>query len=136
MIQTILILEILKLESLISSKVFEDNKNTVHFDYLKTEILNFLTVYTYNPKKDESFVLIQTNGNSKLECLQKVIDYLNTIKSSPCSFTVSWVKKGEGMPTQNSYFYCEDVYEVIEKFYKNKVRQEYTVFSIVQNPIS
>lgn len=134
----------LQMESEIIKQVYADNKRTAHFSYnqigeassLPLNKKTQLVVTTFNPDNGESFVMKTFVGRDKEDCLGQVLDYLDLIKKNENSFTVSWARKGEHMDTHKSHFYANSVVEVVEKFFANKMVDEYIVYEIKLNPIA
>ena len=130
---------VMELESEIQSKIFKDNARTVHFEYHKIsgrENRLQLVATTYNSENGESFVLKTILGQSEDDCLEQLLNYLRVFKKDPMTYTVTWRKKGENTPSQVSYFYCNDLMELAEKFYHGKVKEEYIVEEVKLSPIS
>lgn len=126
-------------ESEIQSRIFKDNARTVHFEYNKVdegENKLQLVATTYNSENGESFVLKTILGRCEEDCLEQLLNYLKVFKKDPMTYTVTWRKKGENMPSQTSYFYCNDIIELAEKFYHGKVKEEYIVEEVKLSPIS
>lgn len=123
-----------RLESQVVAMVYEDNKNTAHFRYDRTEDGVSLVCSTYNPKKDETFVMKTFNGTTEEDCLMQLVKYLIMIRPSESSYVVTWAKKGENTDLKKSYFYAVDVLDVLSKFYTGKMKDEYAVFSVEMNP--
>jgi hypothetical protein len=132
----------LELESEIQSRIYRDNQRTSHFEYNEVPDMPAsykmlqLVATTYNSVNGESFVLKTVTGKTEEDCLDALLKYLDLIKKDPMTYTVTWRKKGEGMPSQKSYFYCNDLMELAEKFYYGKVREEYIVEEVKLMPIS
>lgn len=131
-----------RLESEIISLVFEDNKNTVHFDYhvdIDNELNSIqLDLYTKNAKNNEIFLLHQTHGNSSLDVLGKMVDYLesNHQKGSKNSYTVKWRNLKDSKEAEHvSYFFEYSESDVLKKFFYNKNEADFTV-SISLNPMA
>lgn len=131
--------KVMALESEIQSRIFKDNSRTVHFEYNRVsnrENKLQLVATTYNSENGESFVLKTILGQTEEDCLEQLLTYLAIFKKDPMTYTVTWRKKGENMPSQTSYFYCNDLIELGEKFYHGKVREEYIVEEAKLSPIS
>lgn len=125
--------DIIRLEDEIS-KILSKDEKTVHFEYINdTEVRS----WTYNSKTSEIFLLESVVGEDYVECLTEILNYVKGIelKKSYNSYTVTWERVGR-RERNISYFYCTDVIEVIEKFFKNKDKALYQIFDIKMNPIS
>ena len=65
------------IESLISDFIRKDNGCTTHFDYNRSSVDNSLKsirVTTYNPKKDEKFLLIEIPCSDEEDGLKSIFD--------------------------------------------------------------
>jgi hypothetical protein len=126
--------EIIKLEDEIFKLISRDKYKTAHFEYKNDEV----NTYTYNSKTMELFLLFSTKGDY-IKALNDTLCYLKRDKDyKPVnynSYTVTWERIGRN-EKNISYFYCSDVIEVIEKFFKNKDKELYQIFDIKMNPIS
>ena len=129
------------LEDEISRALMAENGCTAHFDY-SDDRMNMkgvdvpknrtITVMTYNPKTRETFLLKEVSAESDEQGLMKVSEYVKTHKVDYDSFTVLWAKKGEKKQA-GSYFYCKDALEALEKFYFNKQREDYIIYSVTMS---
>lgn len=122
-----------ELEHKIMSKIFIDNKNTVHFSYRENIIKNVkLEVYTYNGQTEQLFLFFKTTADTELECLKKTLKHLEDIHiGNNKSFTIRW-KNGQN--EHISYFSAYDDKEAIQKCqYLNK---NIDILDVKQNPIS
>jgi len=131
--------KVLELESEIQSKIYKDNNRTVHFEYNDVSGMRKkvqLVATTFNSTNGEMFVLKTVMGETEEECLSSLLKYLDLIKKESLTYTVIWRKKGENMDPQKSYFHCNDLVELVEKFYYNKVSEEYIVEEVKLSPIS
>ena len=127
-------IELLKLESQIQTRVFKDNGRTVHFEY--DHVNKMVTVRTMDPHNGETFLMKHTYGTSLENALGKVIKYLSSFGDEEIQFTVLWNKKGEGGSAQTSYFFCTDMLDVCNKFFHDRVKDEYVIYSIEMTPIA
>jgi len=132
----------ISLESEIITTVFNDNRSTVHFDYhvnIDADHHNIkLDLYTRNAKSNEIFLLHQTKGNSSIDALIKMIDYLRTHnhdKESKNSYKVSWYHKSSPETVHVSYFFEPSESAVHEKFFYNRNKEDFSI-SISLNPLS
>jgi hypothetical protein len=131
------------LEDEISRAIMADNGCTAHFDYKEiiigklngSKYDNEVTVMTYNPKTCETFLLKSVTAKTYEEGLMKISEYVKNHKADYDSFTILWAKKGEGKQS-HSYFYCKDALEALEKFYFNKERDDYVIYSVTMSPKS
>ena len=136
---------LLNLEHQIAAFVNADNKSgcTVHFDYTEDRFAQTkgspssewtATVNTFNPTTEETFMLGREIAPTKEKALKAILDRLKKQKGEN-PFTVKWAKKGDaGM--KDSYFYCHDVLDVVERFFNGKNPEDYVVYEIKLNPIA
>ena len=103
-------------------------------DYGKAEV----TAFTTNNYTKETFLLKSVIGETHIECLQKILNYLEKESQTMSTFTVNWSKKENGQlgAYNTSYFTCHDVFEVVEKFFAGKSRKDYVIYNIKLNPIA
>ncbi len=145
---------IIELEDRISKVVFNDNKRSVRFDYktLEYEVsINRVEsgqpeyrpvskkqvfAYTHNTENDETFILKIVTADTFESGLKEILQYVENHKKSMSSFTVKWAKKGNGSKSESSYFYCEDMVEVMTKFFEGKDRADYIIYEVKLNPIA
>jgi len=125
--------KVLWFENAISEFIRKDNGCSVHFEYNEQTI----RVTTFNPKKQENFLLMEVSCSDKEEGLKSIWDWVKSHSTSKdcSSFTVVWVKKGESNIFK-SYFYAESVRGVLDKFFFDKNESEYVIHQVYMNPIS
>ncbi|MCB9191355.1 MAG: hypothetical protein H6603_03480 [Flavobacteriales bacterium] len=130
------------LEGEIVTLVFDDNRNTVHFDYhVDIDDVDYsirLDLYTRNARSGAVFLLHQTRGTSSVDVLQKMLDYLRKLRLSDLkySYTVKWVDRNDPSKSEHvSYFYEGSESEVRQKFFYNKREEDYLI-TIEKNPLS
>ncbi|MFT4544164.1 MAG: hypothetical protein ACI9UR_001324 [Bacteroidia bacterium] len=130
------------LEGEIITLIFEDNKNTVHFDYhVDIDDVDYsimLDLYTRNARNGAVFLLHQTRGTSSVDVLRKMLTFLQSqhLADEKCPYTVKWVDRTEADKTEHvSYFYEANEDDVREKFFYNRREQDYLI-TIEQNPLS
>lgn len=142
-------------------EVFQQNnqdKCTVHFEYSKENIrpikspamgfdvaeitIYSLKVYTYNPKKNVSFLLLEISGRtdklqSDTECAKKAYEeFLKMYKGEDYNtYTLEWSKKGES-GTLKSFFCAKNEFQALHKFYGDKNPTEIIFFSLTLNAIA
>lgn len=127
-------------ENSISEYIREDNGCSVHFEYNTSNIdgsLKSIRATTFNPKKQETFLLMEIPCSEKEEGLKYIWEWVRSHSTSKdnSSFTVVWIKKGEHK-TFKSYFYAENVRKVLDKFFFDKNESEYVIQQVYMNPIS
>jgi hypothetical protein len=131
-------------EYMISELIKGDNGCYTNFDYdsvYQGGTNTTLKVITYNPTHKTHFLLHQIDGIDALDTLHKMYDHIYNIKellqqksnTKYASYTVEWwhVDK-QGI--NRSYFYGQNIEEVMRKFYYRKRKEEYTVLSVRLNP--
>lgn len=129
-----------KLESDIITKIFEDNKNTVHFDYHvdidDTSDGIRLDLYTRSAKHGSILLLHQTSGTSSVHALERMLSFLNQDHRGDQfnSYTLNWKATGDDTEHSSHYFETSEE-EVLRKFFYNKNKEDYSV-RIIQNPLS
>lgn len=135
---------VVELENKIRKIVAEDNGRVAIFDYeqqrkkistisedLTMVARTILVVSTFNELTKEVHVMYTTKAElERATCLQEVLTYLEIIKPTLSPYTLRWKKKGEPGESVRSHFYCNDALEVLEKFFANKKREEYVIFSL------
>lgn len=132
-----------RLQSKISEIVYKDNKNTAHFEFTSDKIENKVkaSLITYNPKTDASFLLKSVKTDSEIEALEEILAYLESLHNdgSYQTYTIKWYdsedKVRKDRPNK-SYFAGKDLYEILDKFYYGKNKQNLTIYSIRLNPMS
>jgi len=144
--------KIVKIQHEIESLLNKKNGVTCHFINEGGK----LKLITYNPTHGETFLLhsekISSDSNyipisslgdgpylRMLDYVKRLIDgTLQTLQhnESNKSYTVIW-NKSDGVE-HKSYFYAENMFVVLEKFYygKDGVRDSFNILEIKQNPIA
>lgn len=123
---------IIELEDRIANIIQKDNGRTIHFEYNDGDCI---TTWTYNHKNKETFLLTKQKGKNYIECLHKILNFVETNEKVYNSYTVIWSRKGR-TERVTSYFRCTDVVEVTNKFFEGKDKNLYHVYEIKMNPIS
>ena len=131
-----------ELEGKIITLVFEDNRNTVHFDYHvdidDVDCSIMLDLYTRNARSGAIFLLHQTRGTSSVDVLEKMLDHLKAHNRSAekSSYTVKWINRKEADRQEHvSYFYEATEEDVRRKFFYNKKEEDFLI-TIAKNPLS
>jgi len=94
-----------------------------------------LELITINPKHDQSFLFHSVIGADKVEALNSLLDYVDKHFRKEQSYSVQWAQKGGG-ELHTSYFRARDMYDVLDKFYHGREKDEYLIFTITLNPIA
>jgi hypothetical protein len=113
-------------EYMISELIKGDGGCYTNFDYdsvYQGGTNTNLKVITYNPIHKTHFLLHQIDGIDALDTLHKMYDHIYNIKEL-------LQQKGN----TNSYFYGQNIEEVMKKFYYRKRRDDYTILSVRLNP--
>lgn len=102
--------------------------------YTKAEV----SAFTTNNTTKETFLLKSVIGDTHVECLQKILDFLETESQKMSTFTVNWAKKENGQlgAYNTSYFTCHDIVEVTNKFFLGKSVRDYVIYNVKLNPIA
>ena len=130
----------LRLQHKIFIALQEDNGVSSHFDYhvnlMSGDETIKLNLLTYNERHDEYMLFHTVKGKSSIECLEKMLAYIEDHQGSghENSYTISWSKKGEP-GTFKSYFSARDEQEAVDKFLHEKDPDDYT-FTCTLNPLS
>lgn len=128
----------LSLEADISNMIKSDNGCHTHFEYNRSNIDNTLksiSVVTYNPIKNEEFLLLNLPCEDVVEGLTEVYNWVKYHTKQENSYTVNWSKAGEGK-MYHSYFHAKNMRAALDKFYHGKKEHEYFIYDIKLNPIS
>jgi hypothetical protein len=117
-----------------------DNGVSCHFDYhvnlISEEETVKLNLLTYNKRHDEYMLMHTVKGSSSIDCLKKMLAYVQSVKKSAIeySFTVYWKKTGD--PKEyTSYFRARTESEAKQKFLYEKNPKQYNI-RIEVNPVS
>jgi len=124
------------LEDEISRAIMAENGCTAHFEYKSEmdidELPRIINVMTYNPKTRETFLLKEVTSNSDEEGLMKISEYVKNHKLITILILLSGQKSEVSQSC--SHFYYQDALEVLEKFFFNKQREDYVIYSLSMNP--
>lgn len=105
------------------------------FEYRQLNGHTRLDLITVNPRHQQSFLLRYEEGIDKLDCLRKMLDYVQHFRDTESSFTIQWRARAE-KELQTSYFRAHNMYEALDKLYFGRDLNIITVFSVVLNPSS
>jgi len=125
------------LESDIITHVYEDNKNTVHFNYrvdIDGDNTVTLELFTFNKRTNSVFLLHRTKGENSIKALSEMYDYINAEKHDMSPYLVTWSKNDED-ETHVSYFWESSKTDVYNKFFYNKKVEDYKI-DIELRPLS
>ena len=132
---------VLELEEKIRKIIAQDNGRATIFDYDadppaghqndKPGYGVMLEVSTFNEATKEVTLMYRTTaGIKKEEALAQVLHYLEVIKPTLSPYTMVWKKKGEAGESNKSFFYVNNVQEILDKFFATRKIEEYVIFSI------
>jgi hypothetical protein len=130
----------LRLQHRIFNLLQEDNGVSSHFDYhvnlMSDEETIKLNLLTYNQRHDDYMLFHTTYGTSSLDCLAKMLQYIETSHHEPDqhSYTIRWKKHGESAE-HHSYFMASSEDEAIVKFLHEKDPDDYS-YECSLNPVS
>ncbi len=131
-----------ELEGEIVTLIYEDNRNTVHFDYhVDIDDVDYsimLDLYTRNARNGAIFLLHQTRGTSSVDVLKKMLDHLKreNLSDEKYSYTVKWIDRNDSDKIEHvSYFYESSEREVRKKFFYNRREEDFLV-TIEKNPMA
>lgn len=133
-------IEHIRLQHKIARVLWNDNGVSTHFDYhvnlMSDDETVKLNLLTYNERHDEYMLLHTTIGQSSIDCLKKMYEYLTKQHHTGVkyTFTINWRKKGED-DMHLSYFRARSAEEATSKFFHEKNTDDYE-FEIRQNPLS
>ena len=105
------------------------------FEYRQLDGLMRLDLITVNPRHQQSFLFRYELGYDRLDCLRKMLTYVQRFRDSESAYTVQWRARGD-RELQTSYFRAHNVYEALDKLYFGRDLHTITVFSVVLNPSS
>ncbi len=105
------------------------------FDYRTDASETVLNLITINPVHEQSFLFKSVTGSSKVDALEKLMEYVEHHKDKESSFTIQWSSRGEHR-LETSYFRGGNIYDVLNKFHFGRDMNATIIYSIVLNPIS
>ena len=130
-------------EYVIQNLIKTDNNCSAHFEYSRHPGRGIeLVVNTYNPKHKTSFFLHSLYGESKVDALEKMYEYIFYLKESLkkedsqyFNYTVEWYNPKLNRK-EKSTFCGKNIQEIVNKFFYGKHRKEdkITIYSIILNP--
>jgi len=137
-----------QLEDEIRELIFDDNKNSAHFEYttkvvqmLKTrpthkdEEVRVVKLITLNKKTGATFLLTEQQANDDVRALARILDFLKSINHLH-TYTIKWYVRSEGADRPyKSKFVATDIHRAIDKFYYGQNQDEYIIYSISDDNI-
>ncbi|MCB0541531.1 MAG: hypothetical protein R2836_03415 [Chitinophagales bacterium] len=126
--------EIGKIQKEIIDKLGMSGENVI-FDFSSQEKIVKLNLITINPRHEQSFLYHSVKAISKLEALQKMLEYINSNNKTENTYTIQWRKVGQ-QELHTSYFIARNMYEALDKFYYQREINSFNIFSITLNPVA
>lgn len=109
--------------------------NSIVFDFSESEGKHKLDLITVNPKHRQSFLFHSTEGLTKVDALQHMLNYVQEYKEKESSYTVQWSLRGSD-ELQTSYFRANNIMLALDKFYFGRDINSIVVFSVNLNPLA
>ena len=106
------------------------------FEFRQLDGQTRLDLITVNPRHAQSFLFRYELGHDRLDCLRRMLAYVQRFRDSESAYTVQWRARGDRGELQTSYFRARNVYEALDKLYFGRDLNTITVFSVVLNPSS
>ncbi|MFN8276950.1 MAG: hypothetical protein U0T84_05670 [Chitinophagales bacterium] len=127
-------IEVARLQKQIVSLLGLRQENVI-FNFRERNDVMRLDVVTINPTHEQSFLFHTVNGTDKIDALAKMAAYIENNYPEESSMTVQWMKIGDSQ-LHTSYFRAKNMYEALDKFYYERDRNQYKIYSIAVNPVS
>jgi hypothetical protein len=109
---------------------------SLYFDFTDSDESTELSLVTISKSHGERFLFHKTKSHSRLQCLQEMINYIQSkYKKNLEHYEIIWAKKVD-MISQKSWFCGSSFLEVMDKFYYMKDTSEIRIFEIRLMPIS
>eukprot|EP01084_Bolivina_argentea_P243973 408838_1 len=91
---------------------------------------------TWNPRHKSTFLVREVEARSRIEALNELLIYVkDKIRDEEKPYTVKWhIKNTDDMKMVTSHFYAMDIYNLLDKFYYDKNRDDYEIIEIKKNP--
>lgn len=109
--------------------------NSLVFNFEEHDKHTSLFLITVNPRHNQSFLYHKTDGLSKLDTLNDMLEYVRNTKDKENSYTIQWSIIGEPQ-LQTSYFSAKNIIGALDKLFYDRDPNTITVFSITLNPIA
>lgn len=111
------------------------DEGELRFDYEEIEGRTRLSLVTINPRHRQQFLFHTTEGLSKDEAGEKMLDYIRNTRDAENSYTIQWAMKGT-TDLHTSYFRAPDIYSALDKLHYGRDASSLTVYVVQLNPIS
>ncbi len=109
--------------------------NSIAFQFEESNASWFLRLITTNPNHNQSFLFHTSVGDTQLEAIQQMLNYVKAFKDDESSYTIQWTLLGE-QSLHTSYFRAKNIIGALDKLYFGRDPNSITVFSVIMNPIS
>lgn len=120
-------------------ELLDDTK--IYFDYniVPEEQDNMplikLDLITINQEHNQKFLFHSLKGESKIDLLSGMIEYINQYKKTLQTYEIEWLdSKQSGDKIQTSWFRGNDIFDVLHKFYYEKEKSRFRIFKIKLMP--
>jgi hypothetical protein len=109
--------------------------NSVVFNFEESAGNVVLRLVTVNPRHNQSFLFHSSQGETRLEALRDMLEYVRDYKEAEESYTIQWSLKGEKQ-LHTSYFSAKNILGALDKLYFERDPNSIKVFRVILNPIS
>ncbi len=110
-------------------------QSNIIFDFNQHNNEINLDVVTVNPRHHQSFLFHSSVGATKVEALNKMLNYIKNYKDKESSYTIQWSLKDK-QELHTSYFRATNIMDAIEKLFYGNDPSSIIIFSVVLNPIT
>ena len=110
-------------------------QNSLVFQFEEAPSGILLRLITISPMHNQSFLFHSCSGETRIEVLKGMLEYVKSYKEAESSFTIQWNLKGENI-LHTSYFRAKNILGALDKLYFDRDPNSITVFSVMMNPIS
>lgn len=107
----------------------------VEFVWSDKEGLVEVSLFTYNPRHTHRFLFHQSQGSSRIQALQSLLEYTQTHRDRELSYTIQWRAAGE-KELHTSYFSAANILLALDKFFAGRDPNTVQVYSVALNPMS
>jgi hypothetical protein len=90
---------------------------------------------TVNASHNQTFLFHTSDGETELEAMRAMLEYVRGFKEEESSYTIQWTLRGENM-LHTSYFRSKNILGALDKLYFDRDPNSIIVFSVMMNPIS
>lgn len=120
-------------------RLLEDAR--IYFDYSlvqpvgdSRQPLIKLDLITINPQHNQKFLFHSLQGQSKIELLEQMINYIQHYKKQLESYEIEWIDAQQPDKVQVSWFRGNDIFDVLNKFYYDKEKSRFRILKIKLMP--